>query len=116
MRLRSDITEQLIRTHRDNQFDPQRGMRTSLALTEGGLGPHTIKYFGRRVDHSIHIPTFWKFVLSIHGNWGLVNRMVIRPETDIIDELFRVGGSDTVRGYELGQVGVLTGGQVQNRL
>lgn len=112
--IKSDLTEQLIRDTRDNQFDPQRGQRSSLSLTEGGLGPHTIQFFKPIVDHSIHIPTFWKFVLSIHGQWGVVKPYGDSGLSDIVDELFRVGGSDTVRGYELGQVGVITGGQVEN--
>jgi len=33
----SNITTQLIRDTRDNQFDPTRGMRTSMAITEGGF-------------------------------------------------------------------------------
>jgi outer membrane protein insertion porin family len=112
--VKSNLTEQLIRDTRDNQFDPQRGQRTSLSVTEGGLGPHTIQFVKPVVDHSIHIPTFWKFVLSIHGQWGWVKPYGRSGLTDIVDDLFRVGGSDTVRGYELGQVGVLQGGQVAN--
>ena len=112
--IKSDLTEQLIRDTRDNQFDPQRGMRTSFSLTEGVLGPHTIDFYKPIVDVSIHVPTFWKFVLSIHGQWGLVKPYGDSGLSDIVDELFRVGGSDTVRGYELGQVGVLNGGQVSN--
>src|SRR5207248_1867339 len=58
--VKSDITEQLIRDTRDNQFDPQRGIRSSLAITEGGLGAHTIRFYKPVVDESVHIPTFWK--------------------------------------------------------
>jgi outer membrane protein insertion porin family len=112
--IKSNLTEQLIRDTRDNQFDPKRGMRTSLAVTEGGLGPHTIEFVKPVLDHSIHFPTFWKFVLSIHGMWGWVEPYGDSGLTDIVDDLFRVGGSDTIRGYELGQVGVPTGGQVAN--
>jgi outer membrane protein insertion porin family len=112
--IKSDLTEQIIRDTRDNQFDPQRGQRTSVALTEGGLGPHAIEFLKPQVDESVHIKTFWKFVLSIHANWAVVKPYSDSTLTDIVDELFRVGGSDTVRGYELGQVGVLSGGQIQN--
>ncbi len=112
--IKSDLTEQIVRDTRDNQFDPQRGTRTSFGVTEGGLGPHTIQFYKPVADTSVHIPTFWKFVLSIHGQWGYVRPYGTSGESDIIDELFRVGGSDTVRGYELGQVGVLNGGQVEN--
>lgn len=69
----SNLGQQFIRDTRDNQFDPTRGMRTSLAITEGGLFPaDAIKYVKPIVDESLHIPTFWKFVLSLHGNWGMV--------------------------------------------
>lgn len=110
--IKSNLTTQLIRDTRDNQFDPQRGQRASIATTVGGLGPHTIQFVKPVVDESVHIPTFWKFVLSLHGQWGFVKPYSDSGLTDIVDELFRVGGSDTVRGYELGQVGILNGGQV----
>jgi outer membrane protein insertion porin family len=112
--IKSNLTEQIIRDGRDNQFDPTRGTRSSLAITEGGLAFNSIKYNKGIVDESVHIPTFWKFVLSIHGQWGLIKPYGSSTLTDIVDELFRVGGSDTVRGYQLGQVGVLNGGQVEN--
>ncbi len=53
-------------------------------------------------------------MLSLHGQWGFVKPYGGSGLTDIVDELFRVGGSDTVRGYELGQVGILNGGQVSS--
>ena len=101
----SNLTEQFVRDGRDNQFDPQRGTRMSAALTEGGLGPNTVQYYKPVLDASIHIPTFWKFVLSIHGQWAYVQTYGGSDETEIVGELFRVGGSDTVRGYDIGQVG-----------
>lgn len=111
----SNLTQQIIRDSRDNQFDPQRGMRTAFSITEGGLFPaNAIQFLKPALDHSIHIPTFWKFVLSIHGQWAEVKPYGKSGREDIVDELFRVGGSDTVRGYELGRVGVLDGGEIQN--
>ncbi len=115
----SNLTEQFIRDTRDNQFDPQRGIRTSFALTEGGLGPNTVKFYKPVVDASIHIPTIWKLVLSLHGQWAYVQTYGGATQTDIVEELFRVGGSDTVRGYDIGQVGASSvagspGGQVMN--
>lgn len=101
----SNLTEQFVRDTRDNQFDPQRGTKSSFALTEGGLGPNTVKYYKPVIDASIHIPTFWKFVLSLHGQWAYVQTYGDSTTTDIVGELFRVGGSDTVRGYDIGQVG-----------
>lgn len=111
----SNLTTQFIRDTRDNQFDPTRGQRTSFAVTEGGLFPaNAIRFYKPVVDHSLHIPTFWKFVLSFHGNWAMVKPWGNAGRTDILDELFRVGGSDTVRGYELGRVGILNGGEIMN--
>lgn len=101
----SNITEQFVRDARDNQFDPQRGNKESISLTEGGLGPGTVEFYKPVLDASIHIPTFWKFVLSIHGEWAYVNTYGGSDTTDIVGELYRVGGADTVRGYDLGQVG-----------
>ncbi len=115
-KINSNLTTQFIRDTRDNQFDPTRGQRTSLALTGGGLFPaNAIHFYKPVIDHSLHIPTFWKFVLSIHGQWAMVKPWGGRAgRTDIIDELFRVGGADTVRGYELGFVGERDGGEIMN--
>ena len=42
----SNITEQVVRDTRDNQFDPTRGTRTSLAVVEGGLFPgQAVKFY-----------------------------------------------------------------------
>jgi outer membrane protein insertion porin family len=115
MKKSSNLTQQLVRDTRDNQFDPTRGQRTSLAMTEGGLFPKgSIKFYKPSVDHSLHIPTFWKFVLSLHGNWAMVKPYGDDGRDDIVDELFHIGGSDTVRGYELGRVGALDGGEIAN--
>ena len=62
----------------------------------------------------MHFPTFWKFVLSFHGNWAMVKPYGSSSLSDIDPELFRTGGADTVRGYELGNVGDRSGGQIQN--
>lgn len=119
-RLASNLTQQLVRDTRDNQFDPQRGTRSSFAITEGGLFPaDAIKFYKPIVDYSMHIPTFWKFVLSLHGQWGYVNTYGDSGESDVLSELYYVGGSDTVRGYELGGVGFSSvsgnpGGHVMN--
>src|SRR5258706_2147735 len=101
----SNLGQQLVRDTRDNQFDPQRGLRTSLAVTAGRIFPAgAIKFWKPSVDQSIHIPTFWKFVLSLHGDWAVVKSYGNNGRDDIIDELFHIGGSDTVRGYDLGRV------------
>lgn len=113
--LRSNITTQLIRDARDNQFDPTRGNRESLAITYGGLVPaQAIHYYKPVVDASIHFPTFWKFVLSFHGNWAMVKPFGPSDLSDVDPELFRSGGADTVRGYEYDHVGVRAGAQIQN--
>lgn len=109
----SNLGQQLVRDTRDNQFDPTRGQRTSLAVTEGGIFPAgTIKFWKPSVDQSIHFPTFWKFVLSFHGNWALVKPYGGNDRDDIVDELFHIGGADTVRGYDLGRVGAIDGGEI----
>ena len=118
--LYSNLTEQVIRDTRDNQFDPQRGTRNSLALIEGGAFPaNSVKFYKPILDSSVHIPTFWKFVLSLHGQWSYVEPYGNSNLTDIQSQLFHLGGSDTVRGYALGAVGVSgiegnPGGQVMN--
>ena len=113
--LRSNITTQLIRDTRDNQFDPTRGTRTSLGITYGGLVPaQAIHYYKPILDYSVHFPTFWKFVLSLHANYAVVKPYGESTRADIDPELFRTGGPDTVRGYELGHVGFRDGAEIQN--
>jgi outer membrane protein insertion porin family len=118
--LYSNFTEQAIRDTRDNQFDPTRGTRSSFAVIEGGLFPaNSVKFYKPIADASVHIPTFWKFVLSLHGQWAYVKPYGNSDLTDIQAQLFHLGGSDTVRGYALGAVGVSglpgnPGGQVMN--
>lgn len=117
--LYGNLTEQVIRDTRDNQFDPTRGTRSSLAVVEGGMFPDSVKFFKPTADASIHIPTFWKFVLSLHGQWSYVEPYGNSSITDIQSQLFHLGGSDTVRGYALGAVGVSgiegnPGGKVMN--
>ncbi len=118
--LYSNFTEQVVRDTRDNQFDPQRGIRSSLAVIEGGFFPaNSVKFYKPIADASVHIPTFWKFVLSLHGQWAYVEPYGDSTLTDIQSQLFHLGGSDTVRGYALGAVGVSgipgdPGGQVMN--
>lgn len=116
----SNLTEQFIRDTRDNQFDPTRGNRESLSVIEGGMIPaNSVKFYKPILDASIHFPTFWKFVLSLHGQWSYVEPYGDSTLTDIQTQLFHIGGSDTVRGYQLGAVGVSgvngnPGGQVMN--
>jgi len=118
--LYSNFTEQAIRDTRDNQFDPTRGTRTSIGVVEGGFFPaNAVKFYKPTADASIHIPTFWKFVLSLHGQWSYVEPYGNSSITDIQSQLFHLGGSDTVRGYALGAVGVSgipgnPGGKVMN--
>ena len=113
--LRSNITTQLIRDARDNQFDPTRGNRESFGFTYGGLFPaQAVHYYKPVVDASIHFPTFWKFVLSFHANYAVVKPFGESTLSDVDPELFRTGGADTVRGYELGHVGYRNGAQIQN--
>ncbi|MFA5974779.1 MAG: outer membrane protein assembly factor BamA [Elusimicrobiota bacterium] len=113
--INSNLTQQFVRDTRDNQFDPQRGMRNSFAVTEGGIFPaNAIRFYKPYIDQSIHIPTFWKFVLSLHGQFSWVRPYGDSTRSDIVDELYRVGGSETVRGYDLGHVGVLEGGEIMN--
>jgi len=116
----SNLTEQFIRDTRDNQFDPTRGNRESFSIIEGGLVPaNSVKFYKPILDASMHIPTFWKFVLSLHGQWSFIKPYGDSTLTDIQTQLYHVGGADTVRGYQLGAVGVSgingnPGGQVMN--
>jgi outer membrane protein insertion porin family len=111
----SDTTVELARDSRDSVFDPKRGTRLKLAWTQGGLFPaNAVRYYRPEVEASGHIPLFWKTVLSLRTQWSLLNTYGKTQRHDVADQLFRLGGIDTVRGYNEGAVGAPQGGQLMN--
>ncbi len=107
----SSLTPTLVYDSRDNIFDPNYGMyhRLSVEFAGGVLGGDNnfLKY---GFDTSYYIPLIWKLVLALHGEFGYVNGFDygVRSNPDLPDvpvsELYRVGGTDSVRGYSDGSL------------
>jgi outer membrane protein insertion porin family len=103
----SVFTEKFIRDTRDYYFDPKHGSYSGLVLNEGAPVPdNAVEFFKPILDESVFIPVADPFVLSLHGQWAYIQPLGGASITDIQTQLFRVGGSDSVRGYSNGGVGV----------
>ncbi|MCK5219638.1 outer membrane protein assembly factor BamA, partial [bacterium] len=105
----SSITPTLSYDTRDNIFNATRGTYQRLSVEFAGafLGGD-YNYMKYMLDSSYFLPLIWNFVLAFHGELGYANafRFGVTGLTDVPpDERFRVGGTDTVRGYDEGVFG-----------
>ena len=105
----SSITPTLIYDTRNNIFDPSQGMyqRLSVEIAGGPLGGDN-NYLKYSLDSTYYIPLIWKLVLALHGEvgYGLGYKFGISDFTNVPpDERFRMGGTDSVRGYGEGVFG-----------
>jgi outer membrane protein insertion porin family len=110
----SSITPAVTYDTRDNIFDPTDGMlqRLSLEVAGGPLGGDN-NYLRGLFDTSYFVPLIYPFVLAVHGGFGYVRAYGYEGAPPLEGGVlpakrFRVGGTDTVRGY--GE-GVLSSGQ-----
>ena len=110
--LLSSITLGIIHDTRDNIFDPSRGARNAFYVEfTGGILGGDAHYYKPTFTSSWFLPTFWKFVFSAGFRCGLLKEYI--PGQPIpATEYFRVGGADTVRGYNYGEIGPEIGGKV----
>jgi outer membrane protein insertion porin family len=112
----SSITPSLVYDTRDNVFDASRGLYNvwSTQLAGGYLGGD--QNFVKPVwDSSVYFSTpaifgvryFNKFILGLHGKVGKSFGFDAgRGYTDVpLADMFYVGGTDTVRGYEERSIG-----------
>jgi outer membrane protein insertion porin family len=105
----SSITPAVIFDSRDNIFDPTTGTyhRFSLEVAGGPLGGDN-NFFKYLYDGSYYMPLIWQFVLALHGeagneygyDFGVTGLTDVPPA-----ERFRLGGTDSVRGYGEGVFG-----------
>jgi outer membrane protein insertion porin family len=108
----SSLTNGVVHDSRDNVFDATRGMRNSatVQLAGGALGGDT-HFYKPQVSNSFYVPTFWKFVFSVASRAGYVRHYPPSKEVPIT-ERFVMGGVDTVRGYDFGEIGPPNYGRV----
>lgn len=104
--IKSAFTTGVVWDTRDNVFDASRGGRHSAQVEFAG-GPlgGDLNLYKPEVSAARYFPTFWKFVLTLSARGAYVKEFS-STKTLPFSELFRVGGVDTVRGYDIGEVGV----------
>jgi outer membrane protein insertion porin family len=107
----SEVTLALLRDTRDNRWRPSQGSRTKVSIEYAGgiLGGdnYYIRYLG---EASLHFPLWWKLVFSLHG---LIGYETSYDGHEIpVEELFTVGGAQTVRGFKRDSIGPVVDGQV----
>lgn len=110
----SSLTSQIIRDSRDNVFDATKGSRNSAAVQVAG-GPFggNVHFYKPGVKSTVFFPTFWKFVFSLNMQHDMIKEFA--PSKNVpINELFLLGGADTVRGYDFTEVGARNGGKVRS--
>lgn len=91
----SSVTGSITRNTTDYRLDPSRGMVNSLSVEVAGLGGTSrfAKYIG---STTVFFPAWWGTVFSLRGEMGHVQGI---GKTVPIDELFYLGGINTLRGY-----------------
>jgi outer membrane protein insertion porin family len=102
----SSLSPSLVYDTRDNIFNPTRGTQQKLAVEFAG-GPlggdnNFLKY---NFDSSYYLPVIWQIVFAVHGGIGFVHGFEygVNGYTQVpVNERFRLGGTDSVRGYREG--------------
>lgn len=105
--IKSSFTTGVVWDTRDYVFDASSGGRHSATLEYAG-GPlgGDLNFYKPELSAARYFPTFWKFVFSISGRTAFIQTLRNEKTPVSFSELFRIGGVDTVRGYESGEVGV----------
>ena len=100
-RIKSSLTLRYDFDSRDNVFNPTDGLHftQSWTIVGGPLFGHD-KYMKYVTDVSKYYPLFWKFVLVLHGNLGLIDRSFDGEMSISSDDYFYLGGVESVRGYD----------------
>ncbi|MBU1076230.1 MAG: BamA/TamA family outer membrane protein, partial [Spirochaetes bacterium] len=103
-RVKSSLTLKFDYDSRDNVFNPTSGLHfnQSWSMVGGFLGGND-KYMKYITDVSKYYPLFWRFVLVLHLNLGLIDRSFDgKPIDNTInsDDLLYVGGVESIRGYD----------------
>lgn len=116
----SVFNEQFVRDTRDYYIDPSYGTRSTLAVSEGVPFPgYSIRFIKPSWEESWYTPLVGRSVLALHGAFSFIDTYGGSSITDIETQLYHLGGADSVRGYDIGAVGVSgqpgnPGGKVEN--
>lgn len=110
--LTSSLTNGLTFDNSDNYFDPSRGTRDTISLQWAGrpLGGN-VNFYKPQVSSAFYFPTFWKFVFTASARSGFIKPFSPSRIEDLpSSERFYMGGVNTVRGYDFGEIGPILGG------
>ena len=99
----SSITLGIARDSRDRRFDARKGSVNSLTVEYAGGFLGGDNYFTKyRAKSAWFFPFFWDTAFSVQGKWGYIDR---RSGGKLpVYEKFRLGGMNTVRGFEYGDI------------
>lgn len=89
---------------RNNRYDPSKGHWTRTSIEYAGpFGGNTdfIKY---SLSSRVFIPAFFKTVLSISGEYGIIDFRNVGDDL-VVTERFFLGGPSDLRGFEYRRVG-----------
>ena len=99
-KIKSSLTLRYDYDSRDNIFNPTRGLHFNQSWTiVGGLLMGDDEYMKYITDVSRYYPLFWKFVLVLHGNLGLIGHSFAGKLDITSDDFLYLGGVESIRGY-----------------
>lgn len=95
----SSLSVGISRDSRDRRFNATRGSTNSFSIEYAGGIIGGDNYFTKyRAKSAWFFPAFWGTAISVQGKWGYVER---RSGGELpVYEKFRLGGMNTVRGFE----------------
>lgn len=91
----SSILGSISRNTTDYRPEPTRGMSSNLSVEFAGLGG-TNRFLRYQADTIVFTPLLWSLVGSVKGTLGYIQDI---GKPLFIDEMYYIGGINTVRGY-----------------
>jgi len=102
----SSITTGIRRDSRDEPWNTRRGSVNTLSVEIAGrtLGGD-VNFNKIRAGTAWYFPLFWDTVFLVRGNWGYIEERAGGKLP--VYQKFRIGGINTVRGFEFGSISPL---------
>jgi len=102
----SSLTVGANRDSRDRYFNPRSGSINTLSIEYAGGFLGGDNYFTKYTARTAwFFPFFWETAFSVQGRWGFVEQ---RSGGELpVYEKFRIGGMNTVRGFDYGSISPL---------
>ena len=99
----SSITTGIRRDSRDEPWNTHRGSVNTLSFEFAGRALGGDVNFNKiRAGSAWYFPLFWDTVFLVRGNWGYIEE---RSGGKLpVYQKFRIGGINTVRGFEFGEI------------